>query len=70
MFENGVSDHWPSEQARNIELSVNKQETINYLVCHKDTPTFCMVVSVGSYLLALQDESCHPTIWSQCPIIG
>ena len=37
MSENGVSDHWPTDQAQNIELSVNKrQETANSSVCHTD----------------------------------
>ena len=37
MSENGVSDHWPTDQAQNIELSVNKQETANSSVCHTDS---------------------------------
>ena len=37
MSENGVYDHWPTDQAQNIELSVNKQETANSSVCHTDS---------------------------------
>ncbi len=37
MSENGVSDHWPSDQAQNIELFVNKQETTNSSVRSTDS---------------------------------
>ena len=45
--KNSVSDYWPSDQAQNINSSVNRQETINYSsVCHTESTE--IVIPCGS----------------------
>ena len=52
MSENGVSDHWPTDQAQNIELSVNKQETANSSVCHTESTKIALPSGSKGFIIS------------------